>query len=121
MKIILTFLILLILVPAFTQAISNKEVPKYLFKIVSQESWQKSQSLPNLILCDNDKDFIHLSTEAQAPKIAEKYWSGKNYIILKIATAKLLGKLVLEANKPGGEEYYHLYNGSIPLSAIEQN
>jgi uncharacterized protein (DUF952 family) len=55
-------------------------------------------------------------------KIIEKYWAGvSEYVVLKIETAKLSGKLVLEANPAGTNKYYHLYNGSIPSNAIVES
>jgi uncharacterized protein (DUF952 family) len=97
-----------------------KERPDFLYKILSMDDWKKSGKtvhLPSM-----DADFIHLSTEDQLDKIIEKYWAdAREYVVLKIETAKLSGKLVLEANPGGTNKYYHLYNGSIPVSAIVES
>jgi uncharacterized protein (DUF952 family) len=91
--------------------------PSYLYKLLSMDDWAKSSEIVHL--SSMDTDFIHLSTEDQLDKIVEKYWSDiPEYIVLKIEAAKLPGKLVLEANPGGTNKYYHLYNGSIPLSAV---
>ncbi len=97
-----------------------KNRPTYLYKILSIDDWSKSRNsihLPNM-----DADFIHFSTENQLNRIIQKYWAGvPEYVILKVETAKLPGELILEANPGGTNKYYHLYNGSIPLSAVAES
>ena len=91
----------------------------HLYKILSLESWQSSQTQEFLRLSENDKDFIHFSTHEQLENILKKYWSdGSEYIILKVDPVKLLGRLVFEANPGGVNKYYHLYDGAIPLQAV---
>jgi uncharacterized protein (DUF952 family) len=93
--------------------------PQYLYKVISSANWQKSQVGNEVVLSVDDIDFIHLSKEDQLDKITKKYWSNiPEYVILKIDTSKLPGKLVYEANLGGSNKYYHLYKGSIPKSAI---
>lgn len=100
--------------------VTMEENPIYLYKVLSMDDWSKT--CETVHLSSMDADFIHLSTEDQLDKIIEKYWAGvSEYIVLKIETAKLPGKLVLEANPGGTNKYYHLYNGSIPLSAIVES
>jgi len=97
-----------------------EERPNFLYKVISRDDWAKSCKAVHL--SSTDADFIHLSTEDQLERIIEKYWaSASEYVVLKIETAKLSGKLVLEANPGGTNQYYHLYNGSIPLSAIVES
>ncbi|MBA3722179.1 MAG: DUF952 domain-containing protein [Parachlamydiaceae bacterium] len=94
-------------------------VPKYLYKILSVDDWSKSQSRKNIQLSVDDEEFIHFSTEEQLDKIIAKYWGVKsNYIVLKVFTEKLNGKMVFESNPGGVNKYYHLYEGSIPLEAV---
>ncbi len=96
------------------------ERPPYLYKVLSMDDWAKS--CKTVHLSSADADFIHFSTDDQLDKIIEKYWAGvPEYIVLKIDTRKLQGKLVLEANPGGTNKYYHLYNGSIPLSAVVES
>ncbi len=93
--------------------------PQYLYKVLSVEDWKESQGMESVKLAAADHDFIHLSTEDQLNRIVEKYWGNvPEYVVLKIDTTKILGKLVFEANPGGNNKYYHLYNGSIPLSAV---
>jgi uncharacterized protein (DUF952 family) len=103
-----------------TEQNSVKEMtPEYLYKIISVEDWKKSQGMDSVKLSSGDHDFIHLSKEDQLDRIIEKYWTDTpEFIVLKIYTDKLPGKLVYEANPGGSNKYYHLYNGSIPLNAV---
>lgn len=93
--------------------------PEYLYKVLSLKNWKASEHQQEIKLSEEDKEFIHLSKEDQLARIIEKYWSGSaEYVILKVETSKLPGKLVFEANPGGTNKYYHLYNGSIPSKAI---
>lgn len=97
--------------------VTMEKRPNFLYKILSVEDWAKSVGavhLPSM-----DADFIHLSTEGQLDRIVKKYWEDTpEYVVLKVDPTKLSGELVLEANPGGTNKYYHLYHGSIPLSAI---
>jgi len=102
----------------FEQIDQFLEQPEYLYKVVSVGAWEESVKTSEVVLSSADKDFIHLAKEDQLSHVTEKFWKGKDYIVLKLATQKLMGRLVYETN-PGGEtKYYHLYEGSIPLSAV---
>ncbi len=93
--------------------------PKFLFKILSLENWRASSENTTIHLSSFDNAFIHLATEEQLPKILEKFWGDKpEYVLLKLDVSQLPGKLVLEANPGGSTKYYHLYDGSIPSSAV---
>lgn len=90
-----------------------------LYKILSLKNWQKSQTQKYLILSEADKEFIHFSTKDQLERILNKYWSdGSEYVILQIDSAKLLGRLVFEANPGGENKYYHLYEGAILVQSV---
>ncbi len=92
--------------------------PEYLYKIVSKEQWQASASENDVILSPMDKDFIHFATEDQLPHVAKKFWNNMDYIVLKVTSDKLIGRLVYETNPGGTTKYYHLYEGRIPLEAV---
>lgn len=98
----------------------KNEIPEYLYKILSLEEWDKSLTQTSLVLAKKiDKGFIHLATEDQLEKVLKKYWSNDpEYVILKVATKDLFGKLIYESNPGGTNKYYHLYEGSIPLHAV---
>jgi uncharacterized protein (DUF952 family) len=65
-----------------------------------------------------DDRFIHLATEGQIPKVLEKFWGDRDCLILKLQSDQLKGRLVLEANPGGTHKYYHLYDGTIPMTAV---
>ena len=93
----------------------------YLYKILSYQHWQASQSRQSLVLSADDHNFIHLSTKEQLEKIIAKYWAdASRVVILKLKTERLQGELVFEANPGGTTKYYHLYKGLIPFNAIEE-
>jgi len=93
--------------------------PEYLYKIISYRNWQESKTSKTLKLSSDDDNFIHLSTKQQLNKIMKKYWSDvPKFVVLKLSTKKLKGKLVYETNPNGMTKYYHLYNGFIPFDAI---
>ena len=65
-----------------------------------------------------DDQFIHLATKKQVAHVADKFWKDLEYVILKIDSTKILGRLSYETNPGGSTRYYHLYDGIIPLEAV---
>lgn len=119
MKKKLTFVLWIFLTLICIQVSALEEVsPPFLYKIVSPEAWEESLLQDQVARTAIDIDFIHLSSEEQVAQTAQKFWNGKDYILLKIDTNKLLGNLVFETNPGGSTKYYHLYEGIIPLDAI---
>ncbi len=99
-----------------------KDVPTFLYKILSLENWLATQKNKIVVLSSFDSDFIHLSTEEQLDKIVAKYWSEiPQFVILKILTNQLEGELRYEVNPGGTTKYYHLYHGCIPHEAIVES
>lgn len=118
----------LFMLPVFLQGL-QKDIelqmdgtpPPYLYKIISLSNWQASQMDHVVMLTADDAAFIHLATAEQLDRIIQKYWAGApQYVILKLSTAKLKGKLIYEVNPGGENKYYHLYQGFIPLEAVEE-
>lgn len=97
----------------------TSQTPKYLYKILSIESWNDSCCKEHLKLSQMDEEFIHLAKVDQALAVAEKFWKGKDYMLLRIETSMLDGDLVYENNPGRATKYYHLYNGSIPTKAVD--
>jgi len=105
-----------------TEILTELSMPKHLFKILSLENWEASQSAPKVILSSNDDQFVHFSKEDQLPRVISKYWSDSSgFVILTIDTDKLLGEMLYETNPGGTAKYYHLYNGSIPSEAVVES
>lgn len=100
-------------------AMDEESTPHYLYKVLSMEDWEESPALQSVKLPDADSEFIHFSRDDQLDRILSKYWAHiPKFVVLKIDTTKLPGKLVLEPNPGGIAKYYHLYNGFIPLDAV---
>lgn len=96
----------------------ENQPPQYLYKIVSPEDWQESLLNMQIVASPLDLHFIHLATESQLAHVTQKFWHGKNYIILKLDTKKMKGRLAYETNPGGTTHYYHLYDGEIPVDAV---
>lgn len=96
----------------------DPEVPKYLYKVISEQQWEESQKREDIVLAPMDHHFIHFATEQQVSHVTKKFWENKNYIILKVETHKLKGRLVYETNPGGMVKYYHLYDGKIPRDTV---
>lgn len=92
--------------------------PDYLYKIISPEQWEQSLLQHEIAISSLDEDFIHLAKEDQVASVVQKFWNNKNYIVLKLVSKKLVGRLIYEANPGGSTQYYHLYEGNIPLDAV---
>ncbi len=96
-----------------------EEKVDYLYKILSQEDWGKSQNQDRLHLSREDDLFIHFSKEDQLERILSKYWKDRtDYVVLKIEVEKLVGEMAFETNPGGSAKYYHLYRGYIPVESI---
>lgn len=96
---------------------SKEQVPDTLYLVVSPAEWQESQQAGKMVLSSFHEPFIHLSTEEQYPKVIQKFWNGKDYILLEVDPTLIKGRLELETNPGGSNRYYHLYEGEIPLNA----
>lgn len=94
------------------------DCPENLYKIISKEQWRESLLDNQIVASAIDKDFIHLAKEEQLAHVAQKFWHKGEPIILKLASSKLIGRLVYEQNPGGSNNYYHLYEGRIPLNAV---
>ena len=104
------------------ETMENLAVPQYLYKILSLRNWQATQNRNTVALPGEDHDFIHFSKEEQLEKIVAKYWSNvPEYVVLKIDANRLAGEMVYETNPGGSTQYYHLYNGFIPIQAIVES
>lgn len=97
---------------------TQNSAPAYLYKVISQEEWQKSLLHNEIVKSPIDTEFIHLATEDQVSHVVQKFWNNQDYIVLKLDSKRLIGRLVYEKNPGGNTQYYHLYEGTIPLDAV---
>lgn len=98
---------------------ADEATPAFLYKVVSAEDWKASQTAKVVKLPSTDSAFIHLAKFDQLDRVLTKYWADvPEFVVLKVDTTKLPGKLVFETNPGNTNKYYHLYNGSIPLDAV---
>jgi len=101
------------------EMVEIQPIPEYLFKILSVQNWQQSQMSEAIALSAEDGAFIHLATRDQVEKILEKYWADvPQFVVLKVDTHQLRGRMAYETNPGGVTKYFHLYDGSIPSSAV---
>lgn len=96
--------------------------PKHLFKVVALTQWQASAAQKTVILDPQDIPVIRFLKEDEVSRLLH-YWdrTKEPHVLLKIKTGKLPGTLIFEAKLGGSTKYYHLYNGSIPLSAVAEH
>lgn len=93
----------------------------YLYKILPLKDWAVSEKVGYLQPQSQDDKFIHLAEKQQIDRIVAKYWSNEAEILIaKIDPSRVTGKLVKETNPGGTNQYYHLYDGKIPLAAVEE-
>ncbi|MDE3047733.1 MAG: DUF952 domain-containing protein, partial [Verrucomicrobiota bacterium] len=111
--------------PATNEEITIEETnqfPQYLYKILSLRNWQATERSKTAQLSAEDDAFIHFSTQDQLERLIGKYWAdAPQFVILKIDSQKLEGRLVFETNPGGTTQYYHLYDGFIPFSSIVES
>lgn len=93
-------------------------VPKRLYKVLARKDWDESQDLAFLPISPMDSHFIHFATEEQLPHVIAKFWKDKDYLVLAFDPSRLPGRLIYETNPGGTVQYYHLYEGSLPKSAL---
>lgn len=64
-----------------------------------------------------DEGFIHLCTREQLPGVVERYYQGRDDLILLTVSVDRLQDLVWEDSTGSGERFPHLY-GPLSLSAV---
>lgn len=94
------------------------KIEQALYKVMSPEEWERSQLQEYLVRGAIDTTFIHLATQEQYPKVLEKFWKGREVVLLTLDPSRLEGRLVFEKNPGGATLYPHLYDAEIPLQAV---
>lgn len=65
-----------------------------------------------------DEGFIHLCTRDQLPGVVERYYQGRDdLVLLTVRTDRLDARLVWEDTTDSGERFPHLY-GPLTLAAV---
>ena len=94
----------------------------HLYKILAPEDWEESKALGYVKPLAMDAAFIHLCTKDQVDHIIAKYWKNHSQlVVLSLDPTQFQGRLVKEKNPGGATEYFHLYGGRIPLTAVVQS
>ena len=97
----------------------SETLPTHLYKITTLQLWNASQKAKTLQLTTMDEEFIHLSEKHQVKKIIKKFFpDAQQVVVLTINPKQLPGRLVKERNPGGTNEYFHMYDGAIPMSAV---
>lgn len=88
-----------------------------LFHITTREAWAEAQRVgayraPSL----DTEGFLHLSTERQWLKTANRFFLGQlNLVLLELAPERLTAEVRFEP--ADGDEFPHLY-GALPVAAV---
>ena len=93
---------------------------RLVFKIIASEEWRAAETAGLFLgsAADRADGFIHLSTAAQAPETAAKWFDGQGDLTLVAVYADALGAdLKWEASR-GGALFPHLYS-ALPMSAVK--
>jgi len=98
---------------------SSESPPESLYKVVSVSEWEQSLREQRVVLSPMDKEFIHLASREQLEHVTDKFWKDRRFVILRLKSNQLQGQLRLEVNPGGTNQYYHLYDGEIPYSAVD--
>jgi len=109
-----------------TKTISDQLDSKAIYKILPPENYDSNNSLDSIKLMpiDIESGFIHTSFGNQVNGVLTKFFKGnKRVLLLELDQAKLKNsglELKVEANKPGGDLFPHLYGKQqIPASTVK--
>ncbi len=98
-----------------------KDYMEIIYKILSIQEWQDFQKNGYFkgSKMDEKDGFIHASFKDQYPAIMDKFFANIRPLVLVKINTKLLEAncLKIEANKPGGNKYPHIYE-AIPLESV---
>ncbi len=88
-----------------------------LFHLTTRQAWAEARTIGHLAPASLDTEgFIHLSSEAQWPATALRYYRGRtDLVLLAIDEARLAGEVRWE--EAHGERFPHLY-AALETSAV---
>ena len=89
------------------------------FKIVGVAEWRAAEIAGVFAGSQADRadGFIHLSSAAQAPQTAAKWFNGRHDLALVAINADAIGADLKWEPSRGGDLFPHLY-GPLPISAV---
>jgi uncharacterized protein (DUF952 family) len=89
------------------------------FKIVATDEWRAAEAAGTFpgAAVDRADGYIHLSTAAQAPETAAKWFAGRADLTLVAVDAKALHPDLRWEPSRGGALFPHLY-APLPMSAV---
>jgi uncharacterized protein (DUF952 family) len=92
---------------------------KVIYKICSKAEWDEAQKTGFYEGSSDDKrdGYIHFSTHAQVEETAQRYFSGRNDVILCAVETGPLGENLRYESSRGGNLFPHLY-APLPLSTV---
>jgi len=94
-------------------------LPARLYKILTTSQWESSKNRSEVLLSKSDQEFIHLAEGEQVNRIISKFFAEESeVVVLELDVSLLEGNLVKEKNPGGSTEYFHLYDGSIPVKSV---
>lgn len=90
-----------------------------LYKVISESDWMVIREADSFGGCgiDLDDGFIHLSDPTQIRGTVERYFAGRQDLVLLAVQASLLGESLRYEPSRDGILFPHVY-GSIPMAAI---
>jgi uncharacterized protein (DUF952 family) len=95
-------------------------IPELIYHIADASAWAQSEANTTYAPPTYSAEgFIHCSTWAQLPGVANRYYANRvDLIVLEVETARLDSSMVFEDTTGRGEEYPHIY-GQIAKEAIK--
>lgn len=92
---------------------------RIVLKIIDRSSWEKArrEGAYHGSADDRRDGFIHLSSPSQARGTAEKFFAGKDDLVLVALDAAGLGSALVWEPSRGGELFPHVY-GPLDLGAV---
>lgn len=89
-----------------------------LFYVISQSDWETQQNQTSILSESLDSEgFIHLCTQSQLAGVLERYFAGRNDLVVLQLNAQAIRQDLKMEKGPTGDYFPHLFAG-IPRSAV---
>jgi uncharacterized protein (DUF952 family) len=92
-----------------------------IYKILPGHEWTAAQALGRFegSAIDHADGYIHLSTAAQSPETARKYFAGQGGLMILGLEGEALGPALKWEPSRGGDLFPHLY-GPLPVELVDE-